>query len=66
MNLTQRYPSSNKRVSYTNYKCRNCSTMVIKYINTTPDEFIGKYLCLCVNSEGDPVGPQFPLYEVEQ
>lgn len=56
---------SQTRLINTNYKCRNCNTMVAKYINTASDELVGKFLCMCVDSNGNPIGPQFPLYEVE-
>ena len=63
MSTTNRY--LNTRTVNTNYKCRNCNSMVLKYINTTSDELVGKFLCLCMDSNSNPTGPQFPLYEVE-
>jgi len=56
--------SSNKLLN-TNYKCRTCNSMIIKYINTKPDELVGKFMCLCTNANSDPIGPQFPIYEAE-
>lgn len=56
---------SQTRMLSTNYKCRGCNTMIVKYINTTSEQLVGKFLCLCTNKQGDPIGPQFPLYEVE-
>lgn len=57
--------SKHARVLTTNYKCRGCNTMVRKYIDTTPDEILGKYLCNCVSEwNGELCGPQLPLMEV--
>lgn len=56
---------SQTRLINTNYKCRSCVSMVVKYINTTSDELVGKFLCLCTDNNGNQTGPQFPLYEVE-
>lgn len=58
-----RYSSS--KIVNTKYKCRACNSMIIKYINTAPDELIGKFMCLCTSANGDPISPQFPIYEAE-
>lgn len=63
--MTNDLKRSQTRLVNTNYKCRNCRSMVAKYITSTPDELVGKFLCLCVNGNGEQVGPQFPLYEAE-
>lgn len=63
MSTANRY--LNTKVTNTNYKCRTCGSMVMKFINSTPDELVGKYMCLCTDDKAYPVGPQFPLYEAE-
>lgn len=52
-------------VSDTNYKCRGCNSTVRKLVDSTPENFVGKYLCKCINSSGESTGPQFPIYKNE-
>lgn len=57
--------SRHVKILATKQKCRGCNTGVRKYIDTTPDEILGKYLCNCVNpTNGELTGPQFPLMDI--
>lgn len=60
--IKQQGPSREK-VLDTDYTCRGCSSAVKKFIDMTPDEILGKYLCNCRDRNNELVGPIFPLLQ---
>lgn len=57
--------SKNVKIVATNSFCRGCKTMARKYIDRTPGEILGKYLCNCVDDNNEATGPVFPLFEAK-
>ncbi len=51
-----------EKILDTYYACRGCEIKVKKYIDKTPGEMLGKYLCNCRNADNELTGPIFPLY----
>lgn len=58
--------SNNIKILKVNYECRGCETQVRKYIDMTPDDVLGKYLCNCKDDNGELCGPQFPLKAIKK
>lgn len=58
--------SQNAVTKETQYKCRSCVSKVFRYTDYTPDAYVARYICKCVDSHGELSGPQFPLYKEEQ
>ncbi len=55
--------SRHVRILSTDLWCRGCDTAPKKYIDTTPGEMLCKYLCNCVDEQGEATEPKFPLFK---
>jgi len=58
--------NQNVVIRETHYRCRGCSRTVMRHVDHSPGALVAKYVCSCIDSRGELVGPQFPLYKQEE